>query len=117
MLSFVFACAGWAESPLLAPTPPMGWNSWDSYGTTINETSFKTVTDWFAEHLKPYGWQYVVIDEGWTITNPVAQGNAKNSQFTLDNYGRYVPALNRFPSAVGDAGFKPVADYVHALGL
>jgi alpha-galactosidase len=101
----------------LAPTPPMGWNSWDSYGTTINESDFKANAKWFAEHLKSFGWQYVVVDMEWFVTNPTPEGNSKNSQFSLDNYGRYTPALNRFPSAANDAGFKPIADYLHSLGL
>src|SRR5271167_3733470 len=45
----------------LAMTPPMGWNSWDGYGTTINEDEFKANSDWFAKHLKPSGWEYVTI--------------------------------------------------------
>jgi alpha-galactosidase len=101
----------------LAPTPPMGWNSWDSYGTTVSESDFKANAQWFAEHLKSFGWQYVVVDMEWFVTNPTPEGNSKNSRFSLDGYGRYTPALNRFPSAANDAGFKPIADYVHSLGL
>jgi len=101
----------------LAPTPPMGWNSWDSYGTTVTESDFKNNAQWFAEHLKSFGWKYVTVDMEWFVTNPIPEGNSKNSQFQLDGYGRYVPALNRFPSAAKDAGFLPIADYVHALGL
>jgi alpha-galactosidase len=106
-----------AEDSLLAPTPPMGWNSWDSYGTTVTESDFKNNVQWFAEHLKSYGWKYVTVDMEWFVTNPIPEGNSKTSQFQLDGYGRYVPALNRFPSAAKDAGFRPIADYVHSLGL
>jgi alpha-galactosidase len=102
---------------LLADTPPMGWNSWDGYGTTINEAEFKANAQWLAEYLKPFGWQYVVIDEDWFVTNPVPEGNSKNSQVVIDSFGRYTPAVNRFPSAANSAGFKPLADYVHSLGL
>ena len=42
----------------------MGWNSWDSYGLTVTEDQFKANVAWFNQHLKQYGWQYVVIDEG-----------------------------------------------------
>ena len=105
------------EDVPLASTPPMGWNSWDSYGTTVTESDFKTNAQWFAEHLKSFGWQYVVVDMEWFVTNPTPEGNSKNSRFSLDGYGRYTPALNRFPSAAQDAGFKPIADYVHSLGL
>ena len=95
----------------------MGWNSWDSYGTTINETQFEANAQWLAEHLKSTGWQYVVVDMEWFVTNPVPEGNSKTSQFSLDEHGRYTPAVNRFPSAANGAGFKPLADYVHSLGL
>jgi alpha-galactosidase len=101
----------------LANTPPMGWNSWDAYGTTINEGDFKANVDWFAEHLKPYGWRYVVVDADWFVTNPVPEGNSKAFQYVMDDHGRYLPAASRFPSASGGSGFKPLADYVHSLGL
>jgi len=95
----------------------MGWNSWDSYGTTIKESEFKANAQWLAEHLKAAGWQYLVVDMEWFVANPVPEGNSKNSQFSLDDHGRYTPAVNRFPSAAGGAGFKSLADYVHSLGL
>jgi len=104
------------ESNGLAATPPMGWNSWDSYGLTIDESSFKANVDWMAKHLEQFGWQYVVVDEGWYLQNPESGGKPA-WQFTLDDQGRFVPAPNRFPSAAGGAGFKPLADYVHSRGL
>jgi alpha-galactosidase len=105
------------DQETLAPTPPMGWNSWDSYGTTITEPDFRTNARWFAEHLKSFGWQYVVVDMEWFVTNPRPEGNSKDSQFSLDDHGRYTPAILRFPSSSNNAGFKPIADYVHSLGL
>ncbi len=111
-------CAGLpaiAGDAALAPAPPMGWNSWDSYGRTINETQFKNNAHWMAKHLKRFGWQYVVIDEGWYISNP--EINAQDYKFLLSKDGRFVPAPNRFPSAANDAGFRPLADFVHSLGL
>ncbi len=95
----------------------MGWNSWDGYGTTINEAEFRANADWFAKHLKPHGWQYVVVDAEWYVTNPVAEGNSKTFQYTLDQFGRYIPPTSRFSSAANNDGFKPLADYVHSLGL
>jgi len=106
-----------APQSMLAETPPMGWNSWDSYGTTIKEDQVKANAEWMAKHLKPFGWQYVVVDMEWFVSNPVAEGNSKNSQYTLDRFGRYIPAPNRFPSSAAGAGFRPLADSVHALGL
>jgi alpha-galactosidase len=95
----------------------MGWNSWDGYGTTINEVQVKANALWMSEHLKAFGWQYVIVDMEWYVANPTAEGNSRTSYYSLDKYGRYTPAVNRFPSAVNDAGFKPLADYIHSLGL
>jgi alpha-galactosidase len=106
-----------ADETSLAPTPPMGWNSYDAYGTTINEEQVKANAKWMADHLKAFGWQYVVVDAEWFVANPTAEGNSRTSEYSLDNNGRYTPAVNRFPSAANGAGFKPLADYVHALGL
>ncbi len=94
----------------------MGWNSWDSYGQTITEQQFKSATDWMAKNLRRYGWRYVVVDEGWYIDNPAA-ADAKEFKLLLSKDGRFMPAPSRFPSAVNDAGFKPLAEYVHGLGL
>ena len=99
----------------LAPTPPMGWNSWDAYGLTITEAEFKANVSWLHEHLQPLGWQYVVVDEGWYLLHPGARGEAQG--FVMDGEGRYIVADNRFPSATRKAGFKPLADWVHARGL
>lgn len=113
---FVLGTPIHASDALLAPTPPMGWNSWDSYGQTITESQFRQNADWMAKRLKRFGWQYVVIDEGWYIENPRA---AKPSEFkfAISKDGRFTPAEGRFPSAANDTGFKPLADYVHSLGL
>jgi hypothetical protein len=105
------------ENPILAPTPPMGWNSWDSYGTTITEGDVRANAKWIAENLKPFGWQYVVVDMEWFAINPKASGNSKTPQLSMDEFGRYTPDVNRFPSSANGAGFKPLADYVHSLGL
>jgi alpha-galactosidase len=101
----------------LALTPPMGWNSWDGYGTTINEAQVRANAQWMAEHLKSFGWQYVTVDMEWFVSNPTAEGNSKTFQYSLDPNSRYTPAVNRFPSAANGAGFRPLADYVHSLGL
>src|SRR5260221_597095 len=119
--SFLVICCLAFSQPLLtqnlAPTPPMGWNSWDAYGTTINEAQVKANAQWMSEHLKPFGWQYITVDMEWFVTNPTATGNSKDFQYSLDQNGRYTPPVNRFPSAANGAGFKPLADYVHSLGL
>lgn len=102
---------------LLAPTPPMGWNSWDSFGTTVTEEDVRANAAWLSHNLKAYGWQYVVVDMEWFVTNPTPEGNSSESQYRIDKFGRYVPDERRFPSAAGEVGFKPLADYIHSLGL
>ena len=105
------------KPPELAATPPMGWNSWDAYAETVSESDIRANAKWMAEHLKKFGWQYVVADSGWYVTNHSAGTNAENAEFNLDRFGRYAPAVNTFPSAAQGAGFKPLADFVHSLGL
>ncbi|MDR0796909.1 MAG: glycoside hydrolase family 27 protein, partial [Tannerella sp.] len=102
----------WAE------TPPMGWNSWDCYGPTVQEQEVKANADYMAEHLKAFGWEYIVVDIRWFVENDKAGGyNQTDPRYALDEYGRYLPAMNRFPSAANNKGFKPLADYIHSLGL
>jgi hypothetical protein len=105
-----------SHQAITAPTPPMGWNSWDSHGLTITESQFKANAEWLNKHLKAYGWQYLVIDDGWYLNDPENHGNPA-WKYTLSKDGRYMPAEGRFPSAADGAGLKPVADYVHELGL
>lgn len=100
-----------------APTPPMGWNSWDNFGTAITETQAKQQADFMAAHLKAHGWQYLVVDIEWYQPTAKGHGYQPGARLSLDPYGRLTPAVNRFPSAADGAGFKPLADYVHALGL
>ncbi|WP_303919457.1 glycoside hydrolase family 27 protein [Draconibacterium sediminis] len=102
----------WAE------TPPMGWNSWDCYGPTVEEHEVKANADYMAENLKDYGWEYVVVDIRWFVENDKAGGyNQTDPIYVIDEYGRYQPAVNRFPSAADGKGFKELAEYVHGKGL
>jgi hypothetical protein len=101
-----------------APTPPMGWNSWDCFGPTVTEQEVRATADYMARNLKKFGWQYVVVDIRWYVENDKSHGyNENNPVMTVDEYGRFVPAVNRFPSSAGGRGFKPLADYIHGLGL
>ena len=61
-----------ARAESVAPTPPMGWNSWDAYGLTIDEADYRANTSVLAG-LKQYGWEYSVIDEGWYMQDPFAE--------------------------------------------
>jgi len=101
----------------LAQRPPMGWNSWDAFGTTINEASFRASAEWIAKNLKPSGYEYMTIDEAWFDEAPPADGSENPSRRHMDQYGRLIPAPVRFPSSAGGKGFAPLADYLHSLGL
>ncbi|MBQ8654933.1 MAG: glycoside hydrolase family 27 protein [Clostridia bacterium] len=102
---------------MIAKHPPMGWNSWDCYGAAVNEAQVRQNADYMAAHLKPCGWEYVVVDIQWY--QPTAENHQYEafSRLTMDEWGRLMPAENRFPSAADGKGFKPLADYVHSLGL
>ncbi|MFM9608374.1 glycoside hydrolase family 27 protein [Streptomyces niveiscabiei] len=97
--------------------PPMGWNSWDCYGPTVTEEEVLANAAFLHEHLLPYGWDTVVVDIQWYEPTARAHGYNEDPPVVLDAYGRQMPAPNRFPSAADGAGFKPLADRVHALGL
>jgi hypothetical protein len=101
-----------------AKTPPMGWNSWDCFGPTVNEDEVKANADYMAVNLKKYGWEYIVVDIRWYVANDKSQGyNQTNPLYSIDNYGRFIPAVNRFPSSANGNGFKVLADYIHSKGL
>ena len=101
-----------------AQTPPMGWNSWDCYGSSVTEAEVKANTDYMASNLKPFGWEYIVVDIRWFVENDKAGGyNQTDPRYVIDKFGRYLPALNRFPSAAGGQGFKSLARYIHGKGL
>ena len=118
----------------VAITPPMGWNSFDAYDCRINEEDFKATVDVMAEKLLPFGWEYAVIDYIWWHPEPGnwatprrfghpnlrynADGSPLHPEYvTMDEYGRLLPSVERFPSAADGKGFKPIADYVHSKGL
>jgi hypothetical protein len=101
-----------------AQTPPMGWNSWDCYGPTVEEHEVKANADYMAKNLKQYGWEYCVVDIRWFVENDKAGGyNQTDPRYVIDDFGRYQPAVNRFPSAKDGKGFKELADYIHSKGL
>lgn len=97
--------------------PPMGWNSWDCYGAAVNEEQLLGNAEYMAKNLKQFGWQYVVCDIQWY--EPNAKDNDYNNftELCMDDYSRLIPAENRFPSSKNGAGFKPIADKIHAMGL
>ena len=83
----------------LAPTPPMGWNSWNTFSWNIHADLIKTSADAMVETgLKDAGYEYIVIDDCWSLKDRVN--------------GKLIPDPEKFPE-----GIKPVADYVHSKGL
>jgi alpha-galactosidase len=100
-----------------ASTPPLGWNSWDCFGTTVTEQQIKEQADAMAKYLLPSGYNYLTVDIQWY--EPESKGHAYDPKalLTMDKYGRLTPGLKKFPSAADGKGFKHLADYVHAKGL
>ena len=108
-----------------ALTPPMGWNSWDCYYSSVNEEIVMKNARYMVEHdLVKYGWEYVVVDIRWYCNHPSLGGGNYNQNgtqdYVLDDYGRYLPSPTRFPSAMVNGqnkGFKAMADELHKMGL
>lgn len=102
---------------MIAAYPPMGWNSWDCFGAAVNEAQVRQNAAYMAEHLKPFGWEYVVVDIQWYQPTAATHAYVPFSSLCMDDFGRLLPAENRFPSARGGRGFRQLAADVHALGL
>lgn len=108
-----------------AMTPPMGWNSWDCYYSSVTEKEVLQNAQYLVDNdLVRHGWEYVVIDIRWYCNHPSLGGGNYNQQgtqdYVLDEYGRYLPSPSRFPSCmVGgtNQGFKALADKIHQMGL
>jgi alpha-galactosidase len=101
----------------LALTPPMGWNSYDAFGDSVRESEVLSNALWLKEHLQPVGWDTVVVDFRWYDRLADGQPGQSPEGVMIDQYGRCIPAPNRFPSAANGAGFKPLADKIHEMGL
>ena len=104
-----------------ALTPPMGWNSYDYYDTAVTEADIRANAKYMAEHLKEYGWEYIVVDIQWYAHGVGSQRDKYQyipfSELEMDEYSRLLPDPERFPSSKDGAGFAPLAEYVHSLGL
>ena len=84
----------------LAPTPPMGWNSWNTFGVNINEEMFKEMVDLIVKTgMRDAGYIYVVVDDGWEAME-------------RDSNGNLVPDPDKLPNVM-----KALSDYVHSKGL
>jgi hypothetical protein len=110
------ACAADLVYWSCAPAPPMGWNSWDGFATTVTEAQTRAQADVMKEKLLAHGWNLITVDLQWYEPNATGFDYRQGAQLDMEEFGRLVPAINKFPSAIGGQGFKPLADYVHRLG-
>jgi hypothetical protein len=117
----------------IALKPPMGWNSFDAYDCRITESEYVATVDFMKENLLKHGWEYAVIDYCWFNDDPGNWNNPRRrfghpdirmnadgtplDTLVMDEFGRLLPSIKRFPSAKGGAGFKSLADYVHSKGM
>lgn len=101
-----------------ADTPPMGWNSWDSYGSSVVESEVRANAQYMADHLKEFGWKYVVVDIRWYVDNPSNNHYTTfdQTQFNYNSDGIMTPSQNRFPSTT-DGSFTQLASDIHGMGL
>ena len=106
------------SAPAPALKPPLGWNSYDCFGMLADDQDIKVNADDVAAHLKKFGWEYIVLDYLWYAEGLTAQNiRDKNPVQNIDEFGRLIPSIALHPSSKGGKGFKPLADYVHGLGL
>jgi alpha-galactosidase len=108
----------------IVPNPPMGWNSWDSFGWTVNESQVRANAEYMAKNLKSLGYEYIVVDANWYADKKgsdfedfVHERMSTKPDYSMDEYGRLLPDTTKYPSAKNGNGFKPLADYIHSLGL
>ena len=112
----------------VASAPPMGWNSYNCFGSAVHEDEVKANADYMAANLKSAGWSYIVVDFLWAYDNPPGshignpfqlrlQDGAYVPWLAMDRWGRLLPNTGKFPSAFGGNGFKSLGEYIHSKGL
>ena len=94
-----------------APTPPMGWNSYDYYDTTVKEAQVRANAAVLAEKLKEYGWEYVVVDIEWYAHKAGSMRDKFQyipfGSVEMDGYSRLLPDPERFPVLCGRERLRP----------
>ncbi len=106
-----------AQSAEKSPAPYLGWNSYNCYGTHINEKLTKENLEAFIQRLKPHGYEYFVLDAGWFQHHDLKPGetwptDGDKKHLTMDDYGRLLPSPVLFPH-----GFKDIIDSAHQRGI
>jgi alpha-galactosidase len=101
--------------------PPKGWNSFDSYGWSVNEDEFKEGVEFCDKHLKQFGYDIMTVDFCWSHPGADSRPNPDIAdtavELNMDCYGRLLPSEDRFPSAKDGNGFAPLAEFVHGKGM
>ncbi len=93
--------------------PPSGWNSYDCYGVFINEEQAMANLDCFIRRLKPFGYEYFVLDAGWYMDHKFSVGyNEENHIPNIDTFGRFTASPVNFPN-----GLKYLAEAAHVGGV
>ncbi|MCM1502835.1 MAG: glycoside hydrolase family 27 protein [Bacteroidales bacterium] len=107
------------EEAIPAMEPPMGWNSWISFGTSVTEEEVKANAEYMASNLKEHGWEYIVIDAGWYAPGMTSLEDYEDPcpEQLVDEFGRPAVDCAKFPSSCSGKGFGPLAEYIHGLGL
>jgi alpha-galactosidase len=106
-----------AEPTPIAAKPPLGWNSFDSYGVYLHEKAAMENLEAMAKHLEPYGYEYFVIDNGWfgeykLKPDTLYPLEKHASDVRLNEHGHVIASKTYFPG-----GLKPIIDRCHELGL
>jgi len=106
-----------AQPPAKTTAPLLGWNSYDCYGSHINEKLTRENLEAFVHRLKPHGYEYFVIDAGWYRHYDLKAGEAwptdgDQAHLAIDEFGRFTPSPVQFP-----AGFKALVEFAHTHGV
>jgi len=106
-----------ADTEILAAKPPLGWNSFDSYGVYLHEKAAAANIEAMAAKLKPFGYEFFVIDNGWfgeykLRPNSLFPAEKHANDIRINKYGYFLPSKTYFPS-----GLQPLSDKAHKLGL
>ncbi len=95
-----------------APRPPMGWNSWDCFGTTVTQAQTLAEADVMVRDLKRFGWRLITVDIQWYEPNSRGYNYKPGATLAMDANGRLLPATNKFPG-----GFRRMGLELHRRGL
>ena len=117
VILFISTGKSGAQSSGQTSAPLLGWNSYNCYGSNINEKLTWENLEAFIQKLKPYGYEYFVLDAGWYRHYDLKPGeiwptDGDKVNLTFDDFGRFTPSPVYFPK-----GFKEIIDYAHKYGI